>query len=398
MPIKFRCEHCQQLLGISRSRAAATVDCPQCGRSLQVPGTAADVLTPNAQSEQPANSANADVDLMSALNELTMLGQGDDDWDSASSDSTSSDSTSAARPFDDSAVVFHGIDVPEERVRQKDAAVENVGLKNVVVDSHAAPSMNSTEALQDLASWASSEPTMSTNSPSPKIATDLLSEMRQASHPSSWLASSIAALLLVAISGASGWWLAKSESLEVWLGSDGNQDRVLGTEEDQQLGEADIFIPAAIRVDPSAWVISVSGQVQYIDESGQSLPDGGASVYLLPKIRQGNLKVHARSFRREVSNADRRFSEAALQALGGLRVEADADGKFLVGTQTQADEYQLVVVSLHKERLENMLPESNITNALMPWFDSTVHVLGKCDSVLKLLSESEQDLLITVGK
>lgn len=37
MPIQFRCRYCQQLLGISRSRAGSRVDCPACGRSLRVP-------------------------------------------------------------------------------------------------------------------------------------------------------------------------------------------------------------------------------------------------------------------------------------------------------------------------------------------------------------------------
>lgn len=37
MPIKFRCVHCGQYLGISRSKAGTVVDCPTCGRSVGVP-------------------------------------------------------------------------------------------------------------------------------------------------------------------------------------------------------------------------------------------------------------------------------------------------------------------------------------------------------------------------
>lgn len=390
MPIKFRCEHCQQLLGISRSRAAATVDCPQCGRSLRVPGSVENATTETAKSEPPTNS---DTDLLSALNELTMLGHADDD-----SEANASDASSLNRPFDDSAVVIQGQDVPsEQRSHAVETAVSSSGAVRRIQSSDG-PSVNSEEALQDLASWADSEAVPGSRSAHPQIATDLLTEMRQASHPSSWLASLIAAALLILISGAGGWWLAKSESLEQWLGQGRNQDQGLGIGDDRQQVAAEAFLPAAIRLDPTAWVVTVTGQVQYADESGQSLPDGRASVYLLPSERQGNLKVHARSFERESSNADRRFSEAALQALGGLRVEADDDGKFSIGSRVKADEYQLIVVSRHRSRAENMLPDSNITNTLMPWFDSTVHVLGKRDAVIRRLTGSEQDLRIEVGK
>jgi hypothetical protein len=37
MPIQFRCNHCQQLLGISRRRAGAWVVCPTCAGTVRVP-------------------------------------------------------------------------------------------------------------------------------------------------------------------------------------------------------------------------------------------------------------------------------------------------------------------------------------------------------------------------
>lgn len=405
MPIKFRCEHCQQLLGISRSRAAANVDCPQCGRSLKVPGTVGDAEGQGEQSVTPTNADHQDQDLMSALNELTMLGQGDDDWQS-SVPATAPFGKDTARPFDDSGVLMHGMDAPQERAVRPDdedgratAVSKSVAAsKDAFADSDVGSSITTSEALQGIASWTDSESSYATSSPPAQIATDLLSEMRQASHPSSWFATSIAAFFLIAISGGAGWWLAKSQSLEAWLGTEVAERQVETTGPTFQEAKAEAHLPAAIRVDPSGWVIAVTGQVQYVDDSGQSLPDSGASVFLLPSSRQGNLKVHARSFQRSPSDADRKFSEAALQALGGLRVEADAEGRFEIGTAADVEQYQLVVVSSHKQRTQNMLPDSNVTNALMPWFDSTVHILGQRDSVLKLLSKSVKDIVLTVGK
>lgn len=37
MPIQFRCNNCRQLLSVSRKKAGATVNCPSCKASIQVP-------------------------------------------------------------------------------------------------------------------------------------------------------------------------------------------------------------------------------------------------------------------------------------------------------------------------------------------------------------------------
>jgi DNA-directed RNA polymerase subunit RPC12/RpoP len=38
MPIRFRCPHCERLLGIARRKAGSQIHCPQCGESVLVPG------------------------------------------------------------------------------------------------------------------------------------------------------------------------------------------------------------------------------------------------------------------------------------------------------------------------------------------------------------------------
>ena len=73
MPIKFRCQFCRQLLGISRTRAGAVVDCPQCGRSLRVPNL--DGTTDELPDSQ--RSSENDGALLSALSELTALAETD---------------------------------------------------------------------------------------------------------------------------------------------------------------------------------------------------------------------------------------------------------------------------------------------------------------------------------
>jgi hypothetical protein len=38
MPIRFRCPYCNRLLGIARRKAGAETVCPQCGKTVTVPG------------------------------------------------------------------------------------------------------------------------------------------------------------------------------------------------------------------------------------------------------------------------------------------------------------------------------------------------------------------------
>jgi hypothetical protein len=49
-PIKFRCEHCNQLLGVSPGRAGKPVNCPKCGERVTVPDPGAIPGAPPAPS------------------------------------------------------------------------------------------------------------------------------------------------------------------------------------------------------------------------------------------------------------------------------------------------------------------------------------------------------------
>ncbi len=37
MPIRFRCPHCERLLGIARRKSGSQIRCPQCGEGISVP-------------------------------------------------------------------------------------------------------------------------------------------------------------------------------------------------------------------------------------------------------------------------------------------------------------------------------------------------------------------------
>lgn len=58
MPIRFRCRHCNQLMGIARRKAGMTVQCPTCHASVVVPQPDAQE-PPEPPPPQPLGDAQA---------------------------------------------------------------------------------------------------------------------------------------------------------------------------------------------------------------------------------------------------------------------------------------------------------------------------------------------------
>lgn len=57
MPIRFRCHHCDQLLGIARRKANTHVRCPSCRQDVLVPAT--DQVEPSVAHQVPATFPSA---------------------------------------------------------------------------------------------------------------------------------------------------------------------------------------------------------------------------------------------------------------------------------------------------------------------------------------------------
>jgi phage FluMu protein Com len=56
MPIRFRCQHCNQLMGIARRKAGMTVTCPTCRAQLVVPQAEAEAKPGAPASPAPPTS------------------------------------------------------------------------------------------------------------------------------------------------------------------------------------------------------------------------------------------------------------------------------------------------------------------------------------------------------
>jgi phage FluMu protein Com len=59
MPIRFRCQHCGQLLGIARRKSGTQVQCPTCQRSVLVPSESAATPAPVAAPPAPPTPSPA---------------------------------------------------------------------------------------------------------------------------------------------------------------------------------------------------------------------------------------------------------------------------------------------------------------------------------------------------
>ena len=352
MPIKFRCKHCDQLLGISRSRASAVVDCPQCGRSLRVP----ELDGRTRRLPDPQTAVKDDSRLLSALTELSVL---DSDAQKSASEVPAHEAGQGTSEAADRVVSLEPIAVSEPiEVEISQAAAAEVSYESGEPIAIA-------ESLNELAALEQS-------SAGGQVSDDLLLEMREASrgqHRITPLLASGVAMLLLGV--CVGWWVGHRPS--------GSADIVDAPADELPLPEADPLNKAR----PAGDAMTVRGTVEYQDAAGRMLPDAGAMVLLLPVDRLGSIKLNARSLKRPAENPDLVATVAALSALGGDVGLADDDGVYQL-TSAQSADCILIVISQHLERPDDVPPAPSLVKAIESWFDSSNHLFGRLavDSVI----------------
>jgi hypothetical protein len=345
MPIKFRCQHCSQLLGISRSRASAVVDCPQCGRSLRVP----ELDGRTRRIPDPQSAVKSDSALLSALTELSVL---DDDHLESAPDEPRPAAGQGTGGVTDRVVSPEPIAASEPI----DVEISHVTAQEVSFESGDPVAI--AESLNELAS-------LEQQSPDGQVSEHVLRDMREASrgqHRTTGLLASGLAMLLLGV--CLGWWVGHRTS--------GTVDSVESRVDEQRVRE----VGPRVKAVPAEDAVIVQGTIEYQDASGRMLPDSGAMVLLLPVNRQGTIKLNARSLQRPAENPDLAATVAALSALGGAVGVSDMDGKYQLTSETTAD-CTLVVVSKHLERPADLPVSPSVVHVLESWFDSTNHILGR---------------------
>lgn len=395
MPIKFRCSHCKQFLGISREKAGAIVDCPTCGRSIRVPsldGTQKPVPPPRLDFEDPL--------LKDALGELAALANKSPEAGEAEAEQAAQPLDAAeaqpAEPTQEPAtgepielkpvampepielpvVEPESVVVPVERkpstdppgspstqsVDGEDRSEEAVAVEQDEDVPQARETLESSDVIpveSVNAAASSSQPNDAavdpldelTRLPRSRPAEDRESAKRVAAPVSDSAASgtSLTWLLAMGFAGCligfvAGWWSgtqqAASESetvAETENGGAAGERKTEATPADRAAEEAPVEpVPVAVPTGTAA----VSGRVM----ADGLKPDATARVLLLPRERLGTLRLPVFGVQADQEQADFQVIQNALRLMGGRLDVVDVDGRFeFEGLQPAA--YTLVVIS-----------------------------------------------------
>jgi hypothetical protein len=335
MPIKFRCIHCGQYLGISRSKAGTVVDCPTCGRSMGVPlkdGQAERVGRPSLNHE--------DSQLAEALREVAAIAH-------------SSERAIPQLPphFDRDSDVRETREVhmpppkvipaeplpPAERLDPPSQPMSHTsipsggGEADFAADT-AEETLFSQVPLEHLASLARMEQAEAGDSPSSAGYGQF--QWTNVVPWKLWLAF-VAVGFVALITG-------------FMLGRWDRQIRPANpsAEPNAESGSSAAAVPNAAQpmdVYSQLGQVAAKGKVEFSQGQGSAIqPDAGAWIYAFPVENEAGIKIPPEWFTSEPSKI-----VSVLQALGGNAAQADGHGEFQL-LLLQPGKYLIVVCSQNK--------------------------------------------------
>ena len=435
MPIKFRCQHCRQFLGISRAQAGGIVDCPTCGRTIRVPeldGTVAPLPKPGLDPK--------DSKLAAALSELASIG--DEDGLSAPADmdfdqSPANVDRAASMPDSDSRskrisplmrkfvvlgpegepVDFGAIPDPlsiapvDPEAPPKEG---NIGTLDEIpppppveepavnpespVDPLPPPGEEAVlpkdDSMKPVRPWANtaqpgdswkkllaaannqSEGELSQPDPAPEPATSTESKVVPAAgSPASNGGLSVGGLYALVGLGAAlfagGFFTARVTS----VGRDNANPQQKSDTEHEAGGKQDSTSETETADFGSIGArVAFRGRITF-QSDGQRKPDCGARVIVLPKERTGTLKLPVTGFRSDDPESDQRIAIAALTAMGGAFSRASDEGEFEVSLPSSGQFYVLVLSSSVMRDGDSPDPEVEATTGV--YFDRPTQLLGR---------------------
>ena len=378
MPIQFLCRYCRQLLGISRSRAGSAVDCPACGRSLRVPHEHGN--SPEPAADLPA----ADPTLLNALEILA-----------ASSSSAPTLSAPVSTPA--------AIPAPQLTARaarrpgttsspESPSAIAQPTALELLAQLPVSPvPVDAEQSLQPLIlanpeSDSDAQPTPDQLSPSsakiPSAAVDpslsALAEIALPANPSTHvgnqprgsapgrrLTSILGSLLLACTAFAAGYAFQSPT-----FPPENTSDQSPATRPENSTTPSPS--PAAKQSPRPA----LTGKIYFRDPSGESRPDAGALLILVPRINSSTLKLDPRPLREAPDSTAHKALAAALAVLQVSFTTADASGNYSLPTPDEPS-LQLIAISKHQLRNPDIPLSDSVRNTIEAWFDSAPHLTGK---------------------
>lgn len=348
MPIKFRCRHCQQYLGISRSKAGAITDCPTCGRTIRIPdldGRVAPLPKPKLNLE--------DDELVQALGALASFEEG----------------------------------TPGEKSKRKDekappaAPAPRVAEAPIALEPAPEPAVVEPEVLPaESAGPAPAHPPESPDAPEfpgpVPILEDEILELEILPEPTSAAARKTSSragarfgpgvlLLGCVVSLVCGIVIGRA------LTSPGAS--VPAGQASETALQPDASVPDE---EPAAGNPTLTGRMTYVSPTGEPKPDRGARILVLPLERKGTAKLSTTGFRVGASDADQQVLSAAVRALGGEITLAGEDGTFSIAVP-EGGRVGILMASRYQSRDDSSpLPEP-VTRFIGSYFDRPDLLIGQ---------------------
>lgn len=363
MPIKFRCVHCGQYLGISRTKAGTVVDCPACGRSVGVPRKEGE----KAERVGRPSLDHEDSQLADALREVAAIAQ--------SSDMALPQLPPALeRPTD--ARETREVNVPPPRI------IPTAPLPPIKhFDPPPPPKLAPVATAEPYADYSEEETAFDTRLPLEQLASLATVEPSEPAPPPRstsyaqfqwtnevpwklWLAFVAVGFTAIVTGFVLGRW-------------DRNMEGGKATEaKDEGSAEAlpEPTTPPTEDVYAYLGALAAEGMVEYSEGEGMPiLPDAGAWIYAFPLKNDTGKTLRAEWFE---SDGPARIQ--ALQILGGNATKADANGQFQLDL-LRAGKYLLLVSSGNKIRPTSEGSTKAIPEVLNQYFDDPEAVLGTQD-------------------
>lgn len=379
MPIKFRCEHCRQLLGISQSKAGEHVDCPTCGRSVLVPP-----LDGQTSSEPKPSWNPKDQALLNALESLASLST-ESDSPSPIEQLASSDEEGGNAPLSPQPVAKpepielpplekpvalreptqNSVMEPSDAEENEEDSSEPVPMAEGEVKIDELPTSENSPALPS----ADRVPAVSLDNPVTVTSPPQVPISSPAPSHQKGVSVTVLVVLALCAFGAGYWVRGLSPSHQEPISSSvtdlSTKPSNSKEKEATETGSAEDDSREAIE-----------GRISYRTAEGNTQPDEGAIVVMLPVYRKSSGKLPITGLRPADSKEDRDIARAAIRALGGDLVVVDSNGQY-TGHLPQAGEYHVLVLSRHGARDEEELIDSADVVILGDYFERPRQLLGQ---------------------
>ena len=360
MPIKFRCSHCRQFLGISRSKAGNIVDCPTCGRAVRVPQLDGSV----EPIPQPAFNLR-DSRLIKALDELASIGEIDEDEED---------------------IEFHDVQPATKRPEELQVTAPPAPAPEPVPVEPPMP----VEPAPPPASDAETLPAPDAREPAPQY--ELKPDAKEQADPLAELAAvgsstpppvnappTNAGLSIVQVAVAVSIVGVVAFFLGFFTGQSTSNNNTPDTQVVERPAQPSVDVDSQDKGNETdaSNTAAIQGRITYLSEEGDTRADSGARVIVLPQERKGESKMAVAGFRAADGEFDVNLARDTLRRLGGDVAFADDSGQFEINLSDPGS-FHVLVISHFRQRDDDQAEiDGDLKAILAKFFYAPSELLGR---------------------